>query len=151
MPAEKVLRERASLVIVHDERLLTVELRDPTTKIPRLYVPGGLIEAGETPAACAVRETLEETGYKTLVVPGTSRLSHYDFVWNGVTYACSTHFMLGRLKDPAARPETVSDADYNSGAVWLPVAQVREALGFHTVILEEVLAAMLRVAPSKKG
>ncbi len=28
----------------------------------RWYLPGGGIEAGETPAACAVRETQEETG-----------------------------------------------------------------------------------------
>ena len=151
MSTNKISRVRASLVVVHNGRLLTVQLQDPATKEARLYVPGGLIEPGETPAIAAVRETTEETGYLVTVVPGTDRVSHYDFVWNGATYACSTHFMRGTLSDPHARPQPVTDAAYNHGVVWLPISQVPEALGFHTVILEEVLAAMLRSAPSEKG
>jgi ADP-ribose pyrophosphatase len=41
---------------------LQKQYRPPVDKIV-IEVPAGLIDAGETPEECAVRELLEETGY----------------------------------------------------------------------------------------
>jgi 8-oxo-dGTP pyrophosphatase MutT (NUDIX family) len=44
------------------ELLLQKQYRPPIDKVV-IEVPAGLIDAGETPEQCAVRELLEETGY----------------------------------------------------------------------------------------
>jgi 8-oxo-dGTP pyrophosphatase MutT (NUDIX family) len=51
-----------SAIVVRDDRFLLVEER--TRAGIRLNQPAGHLEAGETLAAAAVRETLEETGYR---------------------------------------------------------------------------------------
>lgn len=44
------------------ELLLQKQYRPPINKVV-IEVPAGLIDVGETPEQCAVRELLEETGY----------------------------------------------------------------------------------------
>ena len=48
----------ASVCVVRDGALLTVRKRGTD----RFMLPGGKIEAGESPVACAVREAAEEVG-----------------------------------------------------------------------------------------
>jgi len=47
---------RGELILVRQER--------HGIEAPTLEIPGGMIDAGETPAAAALREMLEETGYR---------------------------------------------------------------------------------------
>ena len=93
--AEGRKRMRASAVCVFRERLLCVELRDPSTRIVRLFPPGGAVEPGETAADAAVRETLEETGYRVRVTARDPVLARYPYVWNGERFDVSTSFFLG--------------------------------------------------------
>ncbi len=60
------LRDRATVVVRRAGRVLLVHGRNPT-----FAMPGGGIESGETPAAAAARELLEETG---LTAARTERL-----------------------------------------------------------------------------
>lgn len=53
------LRERATVVVRRDGRVLLVHGRTPT-----FAMPGGGIEIGESPADAAERELFEETGLK---------------------------------------------------------------------------------------
>ena len=135
-------RERASAVCVQDGHLLCVQLRDPATQIARLFVPGGAIEAGETAAAAAERETFEETGFRVRCDEGRARIARYPFVWNGQEFQVITHFIWATLCDPSRAPEPVTDAPYNEGARWIPLADVPEAFSFLHVMSNEVLGLL---------
>lgn len=135
-------RARASAVCVHAGRLLCVRLRDPSTRVLQLFVPGGAIEPGEDPRAAAERETFEETGYRVLADPHLRRVARYEYVWDGTARAITTHFFRAQLSDPAAAPEPVTDVAYNEGTAWLPLVQVESALGFHAQILAAVTSLL---------
>lgn len=133
---------------VHAGRLLCVQLRDPTTRVARLFVPGGAIEAGETAAEAARREALEETGYGVRVLGETARIARYPYVWNGSTLSVTTHFFAGQLIDPARPAQTVSDATYNEGVVWLALEDIASALGFERTMFEAISALIPRSSDS---
>lgn len=133
-------RMRASAVCVHEGELLCVRLRDPVSRVARLFVPGGAVEPDETPAEAAARETWEETGYRVAIDPGSERVVRYPFVWAGVEVDCTTHFFHARLEDALRAPSPTRDADYNEGVVWLKLADLDRELGFHRAICAAVRA-----------
>jgi 8-oxo-dGTP pyrophosphatase MutT (NUDIX family) len=135
-------RVRASAVCAHAGRLLCVRLRDPLTRVAQLFPPGGAIEAGETPIAAAVRETLEETGYRVVADVARAHIARYPYVWNGVERAVTTHFFAATLADPSAPPLAIRDADYNEATVWLALDALSEGLGFQPEILRAVLSLL---------
>jgi tRNA(adenine34) deaminase len=138
-----VVRERASAVCVHASRLLCVRLRDPATQVVRLFVPGGAIEAGESAAQAAARETLEETGYRVRIESVDGHVARYPYRWDGVLREIRTQFFRAVLIDPDAAPALVDDAPYHAGVVWIALDQVQAALGFHA----EIFAAVARLLP----
>ena len=67
------------------ELLLQKQYRPPIDKVV-IEVPAGLIDAGETPEQCAVRELREETGYvgvaeqtSPIMYNGMFHVSYHDF------------------------------------------------------------------------
>lgn len=62
----------------HPEILLQKQFRPPVGKIC-IEVPAGLIDAGETPAQCALRELKEETGYVGEVANGEGSVAPLMF------------------------------------------------------------------------
>jgi 8-oxo-dGTP pyrophosphatase MutT (NUDIX family) len=137
-------RVRASLVCQAEGKLLLVRLRDPESGVEGMYPPGGAVEADETPAQAAERETLEETGIAAKATPGVELVRHYPFRWGGVSYDVTTHYFAATLAKAAALAP-VADAAYNLGAVWLPLEEAMEALALHPVIAGAV-ARVLREA-----
>lgn len=133
-------RRRASVVCVHQGALLCVRMRDPVSQVTRCFVPGGGIEPGESVMAAAERETREETGFAVCADAASEHIARYPFVWAGVEVDVTTHFFRARLAPgvDARTPETVVDADYNLGALWLPLDDLETALGFHVVIHDAV-------------
>ncbi len=117
--------------------MLCVELRDPTTRKCMWSLPGGEIEAGETPDQTAVRETLEETGHAVEVDPASRLVSQYFIRWDARTYDCTNHWFLARPVHPHAA--AVDDADYLLGSAWIPVERIRELLAWHPHIQQTVL------------
>lgn len=113
-------------------------MRDPLSRIARLFVPGGAIEAGETPAIAAAREAFEETGHRVQIDSTSEVVAHYPYEWDGVLVQVTTHFFRGSLVEPDRSPAPVTDASYNEGVIWLPVSEVRTALGFHPTILSAI-------------
>jgi 8-oxo-dGTP pyrophosphatase MutT (NUDIX family) len=109
-----------------------------------LYVPGGGIEAHESPAQAAVRETFEETGYRVrLLHEHAPVVSHYPFTWMAQHIEVTTHFFAAALIAPQAEPSPVFDASYLEGTHWVPLEDVPKALGFDG----NILAAVLQLLP----
>jgi ADP-ribose pyrophosphatase YjhB (NUDIX family) len=107
-----------------------------------MFPPGGAIEAGETPSAAAMRETLEETGLRTRIDETTARVETYPYRWSGTDYDVTTHFFEAELDEPFdSELPKVMDAPYNVGASWMPV---RDALEAMPAIIAAPVAAMLR-------
>lgn len=137
-------RDRASVVCVNAGRLLCVQLRDPTTRIARLFVPGGAIEPGETPAEAALRETLEETGLCVRLTSQLARVARYPFTWDSRAFDITTHFFAAALIDAERPALPVSDVDYNEGVVWLELSRLASAMSFEPTMLEAVTALLPR-------
>ena len=137
-----IFRERASVVCVWKGQLLAVILEDPATGVREHYLPGGALEANESPVAAGARETLEETGYEVEVLEGSQRSLRYPFTWGGQTYDCLTHFFAAHLKDPTIEPAIVVDATYHKGVTWVPVAEIEKAFGFQQELLQQILALL---------
>jgi 8-oxo-dGTP pyrophosphatase MutT (NUDIX family) len=134
-------RLRASVVCVDKGDLLCVRLRDPISRIARLFAPGGGVEAGETAAEAAARETREETGLEVSVDVTTELTARYRYRWAGVDIDCETHFFRARLRSERTSPALVRDADYNEGVVWLPLGRLSE-LDFHAPIAQAIRALL---------
>ena len=99
-----------------------IELEDPTTFKRFWSLPGGMIEQGESPESCAVRETFEETGY-AIHLTSEGLKTNYLFRWNKHHYACECHWFLGALNEDH-EPAVVTDADYLLGTQWIPLPRV---------------------------
>jgi 8-oxo-dGTP pyrophosphatase MutT (NUDIX family) len=134
-------RLRASVVCVDNGDLLCVRLRDPVSRIARLFAPGGGVEAPETTAEAAVRETREETGLEVSVDTMTELTARYRYAWAGVDIDCETHFFRAQLRSSRSSPAPVRDAAYNEGVVWLPLSRLAE-LDFHAPIAQAIRAML---------
>jgi tRNA(adenine34) deaminase len=131
-------RLRACALCVVDKNLLMVRLEDPVSKRLYLFPPGGGIEAGESPASAAERETTEETGYRVRVDPASESILHYPFHWGGKIYQCTTHFFLAKLADNRP-PSAVTDEEFHRGVVWFPISELRQELAYHPQLAEAVV------------
>jgi 8-oxo-dGTP pyrophosphatase MutT (NUDIX family) len=139
-------RLRASAVCEAEGCLLLVRLRDPVSGVEGAYPPGGAVEAGETAAEAARRETLEETGLRVRVDPERELVDVYPFRWAGEDREITTHYFAATLEDAFdTKLPDVIDADYNLGALWLPVDEAMKALAAHPAIAAAV-ARVLRLA-----
>jgi tRNA(adenine34) deaminase len=120
-----------------NNRLLTLRAVDRGSGRHLLILPGGAIEPGESPAAAAIRETREETGY-TVSVDEPPLLREYEYLWSGKIYDCRTHFFRAHLIDPAAPAEEVHDDDFLLGVEWLAEERIDGEFGSHPIILDAV-------------
>jgi len=133
-----IKRERVSVVCVFEGKILVFVGIDPKTGKRYYFLPGGKIEPDETEIACAMRETLEETGYKVKIEASSRLTKQYPFHWNGRDYDCVTHFYRGHLNEVFHAPLPVSDQDYNKGPVWIPTGKIHALFEYSKEIHEAV-------------
>ncbi|MEE4301584.1 MAG: NUDIX domain-containing protein [Pseudomonadales bacterium] len=124
-------RRRASAVTLHlaadgSRHLLAIRQRDPGRGGAFWSVPGGAVEEGETAPAAAVRETLEETGYRVDVLDAPPVVNAYRFEWNGRLYDCHTCWVPCRVV-PTATPAQLPAAAFTDGELLDPAAPVADA------------------------
>ena len=60
------------------------------------------------------------------------------FRWNNKDFFCQTHFFRAELKCDPEKPKVVKDADYNKGALWLPLEDVEEKFSYSRPVLSAV-------------
>ncbi|KZF22909.1 hypothetical protein L228DRAFT_230102 [Xylona heveae TC161] len=83
------------------ELLLQKQYRPPVAKVC-IEVPAGLIDAGESPEVCALRELKEETGYVGEVAKGSSAVS--PVMYNDPGF-CNTNLNMVHVTVDMSRPE----------------------------------------------
>lgn len=124
-------RERASVVVIYDQKILGFHAEDPHSLRKYFFIPGGAIDKDETPEECAVRECLEETGYKIQIDRQTELVREYSFHWNNEDFFCKTYFYLGFLSEDFKPPQEIQDAGYHRGADWIPLKDSIETFSYH--------------------
>lgn len=149
IPMEEI-RRRTSVIVVHKNKILGFHAEDPTTKAPYFFLPGGVIEEGESTVAAAIRECQEETGYKIRVLEDSAFTRTYDFSWNGKTHHCHTVFYLAALDQPWEPPRPVQDANYHKGVAWIDKSEASQIFSYHKDILWAV-QKLLKKAQKKSA
>jgi 8-oxo-dGTP pyrophosphatase MutT (NUDIX family) len=98
-------------------------------------IPAGAVDAGETPAECAARETLEETGWR----PGPVRpLLSFNPAPGGIDQ--TFHVFAADGAEYVGEPADPSEAER---VEWVPLAMVRELIHAGEVPDGYSLAALL--------
>jgi 8-oxo-dGTP pyrophosphatase MutT (NUDIX family) len=89
-----------------------------------LHLPGGGLRLGEAAERGAVREVLEETGYRTEIVRLLGRADQYlvSAVAGGAYRKCGTFFLLRLVERPAP------DASTDHTPVWLDAVRAARSL-----------------------
>jgi 8-oxo-dGTP pyrophosphatase MutT (NUDIX family) len=88
------------LKTVAEPMILLVHATNSSWQKPRLGIPKGRIEDGESIIDAAIRETYEETGIKVspqMLEPGIETAE----VWNGSKFAYNIHYLVLRINDPS--------------------------------------------------
>ena len=116
------------LLVDSEDRVLLVPVRDGDAAWWDL--PGGGVEAGETPAQAAVRETLEETGYAVppAAVGPVCWSGEVVFRWLGRWHWSRQVVYLARpdrLDDPGVLALTEEESGTHGPARWVPVDDIR--------------------------
>jgi len=148
---QKFYRHRASVIVIHKNKILGFHAIDPTNYKKYFFMPGGRIESDETAEQTAVRETFEETGYKIRLLSDLHLRRRYDFEWDGKLNHCDTLFFVGVLDEEWHEPRPVQDADYNKGSEWISTKEADHVFGYHPDILWGVRWGLKRfMSRSKK-
>lgn len=118
------VRLRASVLCMREGKLLVVCLKDPVSGQKYRFPPGGQIEKGESPKEAAVREAVEETGYRVTLVDSPPLVVDYPFVWASKVVACRTVFFQAVVQgDPrpvSGREKVVEGFEWVEPSILLP-------------------------------
>jgi 8-oxo-dGTP pyrophosphatase MutT (NUDIX family) len=137
-------RYRSTVICLHANKILGFHAEDPTSGTAYFFLPGGKIEAGETPRESALREAIEETGYDVILTEGFEEERVYPFLWNGQMYLSRTVFFAGTLRNSSKNPQKIIDDDtYHRGVAWIDLKDVQKSLAYQPEILAATEQAIL--------
>ncbi|MDT0266911.1 NUDIX hydrolase [Streptomyces sp. DSM 44915] len=140
------LRHLAVTVLLDEQRRVLLLWRHRfVTDTWAWELPMGLIEAGESPEEAAVREAVEETGWR----PGTLRPLIYSEPANGITDA-EHHVFLSEDAVWSGPPTEVNEAERIE---WVPLTEVLGMVQRREIVSGATLVGLLalladRAAPA---
>lgn len=137
---EVIQHQGAVALIALDERqnvLLVRQFRSGTQRV-MLEIPAGLLEPGESPETCAVRELQEETGYK----PGHLESLGGFYPTPGYT----TEYIHLYLAHDLSEAKLAGDADEFIELERLPLTQALALIEIGDITDGKTLVGLLRVA-----
>lgn len=131
--APPVPRVGARLILLDDDdRVLLIEERFESARERWRHwlTPGGGVEAGETLAAAATREVVEETGVRVELAPDAAEVHRQRRAWSwaGITYDQVDHYFAARVAapfEPAPAGLTEIERQTVVGARWWSAADIR--------------------------
>ena len=138
--AREIVEHRGAVAIVAlDEQRHVLLVRQYRAGAARetLEIPAGTLEEGEDPAACAIRELKEETGYSAAQWEPLG----YFFSSPGFCTEKMYLFLARRLSDGTASPEE----DESITVEWLPLAQAIDAIERGGIVDAKSMVGLLRV------
>lgn len=127
---EIVRYESAGGIVFDGDRLLL--LRKP--RLGEVVLPKGHVEKGETVEAAALRETMEETGYRNLEILADLGTLQAQYPSEGKWYIRTEHYFVMRLKDhQRGHQDDYDDAEHDATIferVWVPLAEAETLMSF---------------------
>ena len=137
-----IVSEFSCGVILDGRKVLLVQVKN--MKGRKIWTfPKGHIEAGETPRQAALREVLEETGYKAVIVRPMIRVKYaFTFQGNYIKKMVQWYLMkkLGRIGK--------HDASEILSIRWVSLSKARELVQYPSDIrLVEMLMSSMGIVP----
>lgn len=126
-------------IVLNGDKVLTLFVPDHN----EIIFPKGTIEEGESPEETAVREVLEETGYKVEIVSKVDDTT-YEFGEDGQHFRKTVSFFLMRLiDDENLAPNFQEGEEFEN--LWLTTKEAKVKLTHdqNKKLLEKAVAASL--------
>ena len=93
-----------------------------------IILPKGTVEKGETTEQTAVREVLEETGYKAKITTTLGKVSYEFDEDDGQRYRKTVYYYLMDLIDKDAEPTPNRQEDEDFENIWLTASEAMSQL-----------------------
>lgn len=103
---EKTIRKAVRCYLIKDNKIVVIQYKEGNRKEGHYDIPGGKVEAGETPEQAAIREMKEETGInvKSLTYKGIMTIEYPDRKYVLDTFVASEY-----VGEPGEFDENTSD------------------------------------------
>jgi 8-oxo-dGTP pyrophosphatase MutT (NUDIX family) len=122
--------DAAGGIVFDDGKVLLLK----KTKLGEMALPKGHIEAGETPPAAALRETMEETGFVNLEIAADLGVLQAQYPREGIWYIRHEYYFVMTLRDHhQGGLADYDDAEYDKSTyelIWVPVDEAEAMMSF---------------------
>lgn len=142
------MRNRVFTYITQQSNLLLIDYTDGSYQQPQ--IPGGTIEAGETPEQAALREAKEETGLKNLTVVACLGCSQKDLRSIGRDEIIQAWFFHLEAQDSTPPRWQHGESDPHDGTAsstfelyWAALDALPRLGGFDNDMLPELVVSVL--------